>query len=307
MAEPIIQLRDLRKSYGAVEALRGVTVDVPGGGAVGLLGPNGAGKSTLLRLLLGLLVPSSGSASVLGMDVATRPLDIRARVGYLPEDDCHIPGLTAVGYVAYAAELSGLPPKDALRRSHEALDYVGMDEERYRRVETYSQGMRQRIKLAQAIVHDPELLLLDEPTNGMDPAGRDDMLALIRDISTRAGVNALVSSHLLHDVEEICSHVVVLGMGEVRLQGDLAGLRRTEGNAYDVRIRGDAAALDAGVKDIGGEVTSIAEGLLRVTLPAGVRATRLVEIADARKIQLRYLHSARNTLEEVFMRAIEEE
>jgi ABC-2 type transport system ATP-binding protein len=301
----MIELRGLRKSFGEVEALRGVTLDVPRG-VVGLLGPNGAGKSTLIRILLGLEKASSGLARVLGADCSAHPLDIRSRVGYMPEGDCHIPGLSAVGYVAFAAELSGLPPSDAIRRAHEVLDYVGMDEERYRQVETYSSGMRQRIKLAQAVVHDPELLFLDEPTDGMDPRGRSDMLRLIRDVGSTGDVSVLVSSHLLTDVEEVCSHVVILGMGTVRLAGRLSELARAEANSFDVRLVGETSGLLNALEQTGARVRPLEGGLLRVSLAEGTSAARIVELAHVRHVQVRHLRQARNTLEEVFMRAMEE-
>jgi len=301
----MIEVEGLRKSFGEVEALRGVTLSIPRG-AVGLLGPNGAGKSTLIRILMGLLKPGAGSVCVLDIDSVSRPLEVRSRVGYLPEDDCHIPGLSAVGYVAYAAELSGLPPGDAIRRAHEVLDYVGMDEERYRLVETYSSGMRQRIKLAQAVVHDPELLFLDEPTNGMDPSGREDMLELIRDICSLGGVSVLLSSHLLPDVEEVCDHIVVLGLGTVRLQGNLAELRLTDGNCFDLRLKGETTGFLERVSEIGGEVHPAAGGLLRVSLPKETSAKKLVEFAHQTGVQIRHLRVARNTLEEVFMEAMHE-
>jgi ABC-2 type transport system ATP-binding protein len=307
VTEPMISLKDLRKSFGPVEALRGVSIEIPAGGTVGLLGPNGAGKSTLIRILLGLLKPSSGAVRVLGIDSTTHPLDIRSRVGYMPEDDCHIPGLSAVGYVAYAAELSGLPPADAIRRAHEVLDYVGMDEERYRQVETYSSGMRQRIKLAQAIVHDPVVLFLDEPTDGMDPGGRDDMLELIRDIASLGDVSILVSSHLLHDVEEVCSHIVVLGMGTVRLVGDLATLRLAGENRFEVRLKGDTTGFLKFLAEIGGEAHPAEGEMLRVSLPAGETAKRIVELAHRTHVQIRHLRPALNTLEDVFMHAMREE
>ena len=191
-------------------------------------GPNGAGKSTLLKSLLGFLVPEKGAMRVLGLDVATSPLEIRERIGYMPESDAHIPGMNAVSFVAYCGQLSGLPAVDAMQRAHEVLYYVGLGEARYRNVETYSTGMKQRIKLAQAIVHDPDLLFLDEPTNGMDPKGRDEMLELIHDLAHNKGVNLILSSHLLPDVEYTCDHVVVMDKGTRR---DLRADRGAEGHA----------------------------------------------------------------------------
>src|SRR5665213_1220009 len=224
--DPVVALDQVTVRYGAQAALRDVTAAVPPG-AVGLLGPNGAGKSTLLKALLGFIVPDRGRIRVLGLDVAHSALDIRRRIGYMPESDAHIPGMNAVSFVAYCGELAGLPRVDAMQRAHEVLFYVGLGEARYRNVETYSTGMKQRIKLAQAIVHDPDLIFLDEPTNGMDPKGRDDMLALVRDIAHNKGVNLILSSHLLPDVEYTCDQVVVMDKGRVVAQGPIDALKQT--------------------------------------------------------------------------------
>ena len=302
----MISLKGVKKSFVRVDALRDVTLEVPHG-AVGLLGPNGAGKSTLIRILLGLLKPTAGDARVLDVDSVVDPLAVRARVGYMPEDDCHIPGLSAVEYVAFAARLSGFAPSDAIQRAHEVLDYVGMVEERYRGVETYSTGMRQRIKLAQAIVHDPDVLFLDEPSNGMDPAGRNDMIALIRDIASLGDVDILLSSHLLPDVEEVCDHIVVLGMGTVRLSGKLSELSATTGNLFELKLRGETGAFLEGIASLGGEAETDAEVGVRVLLPEGVAAKELVALAHRHGVQIRHLRRARNTLEAVFMQAIREE
>src|SRR4051794_2834198 len=224
-AAPVVTLDAVTVAYGANRALRDVTSSFAAG-AVGLLGPNGAGKSTMIKALLGFVVPAQGKMHVLGFDVASSPLDIRARVGYMPENDAHIPGMNAVSFVAYCGELSGLPRVDAMQRAHEVLFYVGLGEARYRNVETYSTGMKQRIKLAQALVHDPDLLFLDEPTNGMDPKGRDEMLELVRDLARNKGVNVIVSSHVLPDIEATCSHVVVMDRGRVVTAGPIAGLKQ---------------------------------------------------------------------------------
>src|SRR3989337_643477 len=187
-SEAVVTLQGVSVAYGKAFAMRDVTASFSPG-AVGLLGPNGAGKSTMIKSLLGFVKPAQGTLRVLGMNVAERPLDVRARIGYMPENDAHIPGMNAVSFVAYCGELAGLPRVDAMQRAHEVLYYVGLGEARYRNVETYSTGMKQRIKLAQALVHDPDLLFLDEPTNGMDPKGRDEMLELIRDISHNKGLS----------------------------------------------------------------------------------------------------------------------
>jgi ABC-2 type transport system ATP-binding protein len=195
-----VQLDRVSVKYGKNWALRDVSAAFERG-AVGLLGPNGAGKSTMLKSLLGFVAPDRGEMRVLGLDVKTSPIQIRRRIGYMPESDAHIPGMNAVSFVAYCGELAGLPHSDAMQRAHEVLYYVGLGEARYRNVETYSTGMKQRIKLAQALVHDPDLLFLDEPTNGMDPKGRDEMLELIRDLGHNKNVSLILSSHLLPDVE----------------------------------------------------------------------------------------------------------
>src|SRR5215470_7769043 len=216
-AAPVVQLDGVTVIYGKNQALKDVTARFAKG-AVGLLGPNGAGKSTLLKALLGFVKPDQGKMTVLEMDVAQAPLAIRARIGYMPESDAHIPGMNAVTFVGYCGQLAGLPPADAMQRAHEVLYYVGLGEARYRNVETYSTGMKQRIKLAQALVHDPDLLFLDEPTNGMDPKGRDEMLELIRDLGHNKNVNLILCSHLLPDVEYCCERVVVMDKARVATQ-----------------------------------------------------------------------------------------
>src|SRR5215213_11781280 len=240
-AGPVVQADNLSARYGKNFALNNVTAVFPAG-AVGLLGPNGAGKSTMIKSLLGFVRPAAGTMRVLGYDVATSPLEIRERIGYMPESDAHIPGMNAVSFVAYCGQLSGLPPVDAMQRAHEVLYYVGLGEARYRNIETYSTGMKQRIKLAQAIVHDPDLLFLDEPTNGMDPKGRDEMLELIHDLAHNKNVNLILSSHLLPDVEFTCDHVVVMDKGQVAAQGPIAELKGPGGRVFELRVKGNLPA-----------------------------------------------------------------
>ncbi|MGH9329457.1 MAG: ABC transporter ATP-binding protein, partial [Vicinamibacterales bacterium] len=196
MPDSVVTLDNVTVTYGKNPALRDVSAEF-GSGAVGLLGPNGAGKSTMLKALLGFVKPDRGRMQVLGLDVAAKPLEIRGRLGYMPETDAHIPGMNAVTFVAYCGQLAGLPFSDAMQRAHEVLYYVGLGEARYRNLETYSTGMKQRIKLAQALVHDPDLLFLDEPTNGMDPKGREDMLALVKDIAHNKKISLILSSHVM--------------------------------------------------------------------------------------------------------------
>src|SRR5215510_3951266 len=240
----VVTLDNVTVTYAKNAALRDVTTAF-GGGAVGLLGPNGAGKSTMIKTLLGFVTPTSGQMRVLGLDVARSPLEIRARVGYMPESDAHIPGMNAVSFVAYCGELAGLPRVDATQRAHEVLFYVGLGEARYRNVETYSTGMKQRIKLAQALVHDPDLLFLDEPTNGMDPKGRDEMLELVRDLAHNKNVNLILSSHVLPDVEHVCDHVVVMDKGRIAASGPIDAMKQPRGRVYELRIKGQVAAFVA--------------------------------------------------------------
>src|SRR5688500_15463393 len=204
----LASVQNLTVRYGRKTAVDDLTVAFPGG-CVGLLGANGAGKTTLINTLLGFVRPSAGQATVLDLDTAHNALRIRQGIGLMPERDCHIPGMNAVTFVSYAGELSGMPRSAAMQRAHETLEYVGLGEARYRNIETYSTGRKRRIKLAQAIVHGPRLIFLDEPTNGLDPAGRDHMLDLVRDISQDKGINVVVSSHILPDIERVCDSLVV--------------------------------------------------------------------------------------------------
>ncbi len=243
MTDSVIRLDRLEKSYGRHRALRGLTVDIPPG-AVGLLGPNGAGKTTLLKVLLGLLRPDGGEARVGALDPANKAdrLKLRRSVGYMPEGDCLIPNMNAVEIVTMLGRLAGLAPSDAMTRAHEMLDYVELDEERYRGLDEYSTGMKQRLKLAQALVHDPDILLLDEPTNGLDPKGRRHMLALVHDLGHAQQKNVLLCSHLLPDVERTCDSIVVLNHGEVLETGTIADLTANDRTSVFVTVSGDDAA-----------------------------------------------------------------
>jgi ABC-2 type transport system ATP-binding protein len=304
---PVVTLDGVTVLYGAQRALHDVSASFAAG-AVGLLGPNGAGKSTLIKALLGFLVPDSGRMRVLGLDVAAQPLDIRARVGYMPENDAHIPGMNAVTFVAYCGELSGLPPADAMQRAHEVLFYVGLGEARYRAVETYSTGMKQRIKLAQALVHDPDLLFLDEPTNGMDPKGRDEMLELVRDLGHNKGVSLILSSHLLPDVEYTCDYVVVMDKGQVATQGPIDELKGPAGRVYELRIKGDLPRFLEVLAAAGMEAHSTDEDVMRVFVPASVGDHRAIFKAAAQfGAQVRHLRPSLPTLEDVFAKAVGEE
>jgi len=304
-SDPIVTLANVTVMYGRQQALADVTTAfLPG--AVGLLGPNGAGKSTMIKSLLGFVAPSQGKMHVLGLDVATSPIEIRARIGYMPENDAHIPGMNAVSFVAYCGELAGLPRSDSMQRAHEVLFYVGLGEARYRNVETYSTGMKQRIKLAQALVHDPDLLFLDEPTNGMDPKGRDEMLELVRDLAHNKGVNLILSSHVLPDVEYTCDSVVVMDKGRVAASGPIAALKQPRGRVYELRVKTpvDLETFFSRLRAAGLECHSTDEDIVRVFVPGDGGARQLFALAAAEGAQVRHLRPSVPTLEDVFAQSV---
>ncbi|HEX9105524.1 MAG TPA: ABC transporter ATP-binding protein [Polyangia bacterium] len=310
-ASTLLEFSDVHKRYGAHHALRGLSLSVPSG-TVGLLGPNGAGKSTLMKVLLGLL-PFDGSAAVLGHDVRAQPSQIRARVGYMPERDCHLVGMSAVELCGYAAELSGLPPSEAMQRAHMVLEFVGLGDKRYQRIDGYSTGQKQRVKLAQALVHDPKLLLLDEPTNGLDPQGRDEMLALVRSLPARTGCSIVLSSHLLHDVEKVCERAILLHEGKIVYSGTIEALRKEgQKDVYELRLRDGEERMQQALEQKGLRVER--EGpLLVVQLHNNVlrahnnRPTDLLfAVAADEKLQVRHLSPRKLTLENAFVRAVNE-
>ena len=305
-----VRLDGVTKRFGSVQALSSVSVAFPSG-AVGLLGPNGAGKSTLLRVLLGQVLPDSGSARIAGCDPRSRKgrFEARRRVGYMPEGDCLVAGASAVELVGTLGRVSGLSRRDAIMRSHEALDYVGLDESRYRPVDGYSTGMKQRVKLAQALVHDPPVLLLDEPTNGLDPAARRHMLTLVRDLGVVQGKDVILCSHLLFDVEATCEHVVVLNGGRVLKCGRISELTAEEDRWVRVRIDGDTAsfirALAAQGLNHGMESTAAeAGGVLRLRASAS-DGDRILGAARSAGVVVTALAPERSSLEEIFVGALE--
>ncbi len=295
------ELDNVTVRYGRHTALDGVSLKFESG-ALGLLGPNGAGKSTLLRVLLGFLRPEHGSVRVLGVEPLADARALRRRIGYAPEEDAIFPGLNGVAAVALAAELCGLPRSDALQRAHDMLHFVGLGEVRYRRVDTYSQGMRQRLRLAQAIVHDPELVILDEPTNGLDPPGRQEMLELIADL-VRKNVHLVLSSHLLPDVEAVCDQVAVLESGRLVQAGRLGDLLGRGTSDFEVRVKGDLTAYTQAAEARGARIETLPLGLVRVTVPD--HGSRLLfEAAVASGCQVRLVMPARTRLDEVFAAAV---
>jgi ABC-2 type transport system ATP-binding protein len=273
-------------------------------GAIGLLGPNGSGKTTMIRTLLGLIPVDRGSGQVLGKDFRREQLDIRRDVGFAPEDECLFPHTVGVEFVAYAGELVGMGRKDALQRAHETLDYVGLGEARYRKVESYSTGMKQRLKLASAIVHDPKLLILDEPTNGMDPRGREEILELARDLAHNKGMSLLFSSHLLPDVEAVCNHVIVIAAGKLLAQGEIAELKQVHRQAFEVRVKGEQSSFATRLRQIGCRAEEHND-VLRVVLADDATPQVLWRAAADAGEQIRYLRPQRSTLEEVFLSAVE--
>ncbi|MBW7927789.1 MAG: ABC transporter ATP-binding protein [Fimbriimonadaceae bacterium] len=304
----VAEIRNLTVRYGNFTALDDFSATIPEG-CVGLLGPNGAGKTTLIKTLLGFVAPADGGGSVLGHDIRTEGRYIRQKIGLMPEQDCHIPGMSAVMFVAFAGELAGMPKENAVSRAHEVLEYCGLGEARYRNVETYSTGMKQRIKLAQALVHGPKLLLLDEPTNGLDPQGREEMLELIRSISHGKGVNVLVSSHLLKDIERTCDEVVVVAKGQLRASGAIKDLKELHETPLDVELLEPSPAFEAAVAGQGGRVVSVESYHYRVVMPGSDSAEmtgRVFQAAVSSKVQVRAVVLAQRSLEDAFMEVVHE-
>ena len=301
-AAPVVSLRDVTRAFGKVKALDRVTLDLPPG-AVGLLGPNGAGKSTMLKVILGLLPPTAGTLEVLGVDPVRSPVEARRRVGYLPEADAYVTGLTGVESVAFAGVLSGLPRRAALQRAHRVLDYVGLEEVRYRKAEEYSTGLRQRMRLAQALVHDPEVLFLDEPTNGLDPKGREEILKVVQDLAGRHGKRVVLCSHLLRDVETTCGHVVVLSRGRVVRQGTMEEVRGGRRDVFRVTGRGDPGPLEAALAGAGCTAERAGAALL-VGVPAGAGTGPVFRAALASGFDLRSVAPEEISLEDAFVEAV---
>jgi ABC-2 type transport system ATP-binding protein len=299
-----VRVNGLTRSYEGVTALDDVTLEIPPG-RTALLGPNGAGKSTLLKILLGLTAPTRGRVEVLGEDPQRNPTGVRARVGYMPEDDAHLPDMTAVELCAYGAELAGLPPREAVERAHGALFHVGIDDKRYLPVQSYSTGLRQKAKLAAAIVHDPDLLFLDEPTNGLDPQAREEMLALVGDLKRRRGCDVVLSTHILADVERVCDHVVVLAGGKLMASTPLRELLGGDDRAWSVRVKGDAAALAAALTAASCEVLSVEGSNLVARTPTPGDPTVIWRAALAANLQVRHLSPHRTTLDDAFLRLLQ--
>ena len=301
---PVIDLHGLSVSFGRRQILKNLRGDLRGK-AIGLLGPNGAGKTTLIHTLLGFHPPSSGTAQIFGLDISEQAKQIRALIGYMPERDSFIAKMSAVHFVRLMAELSGLPPEAALERAHEALFYVGLGEARYRRLETYSLGMKQLAKLAQAIVHGPELIFLDEPTNGLDPPARLRMIKLIREIRDSGKAQIVLSSHLLLDVEECCDEILILRDGQIVVYCNLEEERKSNRKFLMLETRGDQQKFVQALGKLGCEYALTGDHRLKIVLQEGVEVRDLYRLADESQLQLRRLSYKRDSLEDIFLKAME--
>ena len=300
----VIDLLGLSVSFGGRPILKSLRGDLRGK-AIGLLGPNGAGKTTLIHTLLGFYEPSGGTAQIFGHDISHDAKQIRALVGYMPERDAFIAKMSAVHFVRLMGELSGLPPEAALERAHEALFYVGLGEARYRKLETYSLGMKQLAKLAQAIVHGPKLLFLDEPTNGLDPPARLRMIKLIREIRDSGQANIVLSSHLLLDVEECCDEILILREGQIVVYCNLEEERKSNRKFLMLETRGDQTKFVDAIKELGCEYAISGAHRLKIVLQGGVDVRDLYQLAARNQIQLRRLSYKRDSLEDIFLKAME--
>jgi ABC-2 type transport system ATP-binding protein len=305
---PVLELDNLRVQLGRREILKGLScrlgVGGDGGRAIGLLGPNGAGKSTLIQTMLGFHPPLAGSAKLFGYDCHRNPKEVRARLGYMPENDSFIANMSAVSFLRMMGELSGMPRGAALEKAHETLFHVGLGEARYRKLGTYSLGMKQMAKLAQAIIHGPDLVILDEPTNGLDPAARQRMLTLIHEIKGTHKMHVLLCSHLLRDVEETCDEVLILKDGLIVHHANLEEERRSNRRFVELELAGAAAGFAAALGTLGAAGVDEGDGRWRIVLPADVEIAALWRVAAERRLQVRKLTYRRDTLEEIFLKAV---
>ncbi|HEY0366757.1 MAG TPA: ABC transporter ATP-binding protein [Pyrinomonadaceae bacterium] len=301
---PVIDLHGLSVSFGNRPILKNLRGDLRGK-AIGLLGPNGAGKTTLIHTLLGFHEPSGGTAQIFGMDIADQTKEIRSLIGYMPERDSFIAKMSAVHFVRLMGELSGLPSEAALERAHEALFYVGLGEARYRRLETYSLGMKQLAKLAQAIVHGPRLIFLDEPTNGLDPPARLRMIKLIREIRDSGYAHIVLSSHLLLDVEECCDEILILKDGQIAVYCNLEEERKSNRKFLMLETRGDQEKFVKAIQKLGCEYALSGDHRLKIVLQGGIEVRDLYRLAEEQQVQLRRLSYKRDSLEDIFLKAME--
>jgi ABC-2 type transport system ATP-binding protein len=300
----LIELENVEVRYGDFQALNGVTCAIEEGVAVGLLGPNGAGKSTLMKTLLGFNRASAGTVRILGHDMPGGALRVRQELGYMPEREVVSPKVSAVSFLTYVGRLFGMVRVDAMERTHEVLNYVGLGENRYRKMETYSTGMLQRVKLAQALIHDPRLLLLDEPTNGLDPEGRQEMLDLIADIGSNRKVTVVLSSHLMPDVQHVCERVIMVQHGRIVQDGTIKDLTAPRDNQFEVMVHGGMESFLAALAARGGQCVRQKDDLMLLEVPEGQNNELLFLAARDASTQIRRIEPAKSSLAEVFMKAM---
>ena len=300
----VITLDGLSVSFGRRPILKDLRGELRGR-AIGLLGPNGAGKTTLIHTLLGFHPPSSGTARIFGRDIRGEANQIKSMIGYMPERDSFIAKMSCIHFVRFMAELSGLPPAAALERAHEALFFVGLGEARYRNLDTYSLGMKQLAKLAQAIVHGPKLIFLDEPTNGLDPPARLRMIKMIREIRDSGQANIVLSSHLLRDVEECCEEILILKDGRLVVYCNLEEERKANKKFLMLETRGELKAFVAAVDALGCECATTTDHRLKIILQEGTEIRDLYRLAADSEVQIRRLTYKRDSLEDIFLKAME--
>ena len=296
---PVITAVNLRKMYGPHLALDDVNLEIPSG-AVGILGPNGAGKSTLFKCLLGLIKTTSGEGTVLGYDIRTEGDKIRSRIGYMPEYDALDPGLAAVDQVRYSGELLGMNPAHATRRAHEVLEYVGLKDQRYRKIETFSTGMKQATKLACALVHDPEILICDEPTNGLDQKAREFMLQTLRRTVSEGGRSVLMSSHVMDDVQDVCDRIVMIHKGKIVVQRRIDELAKQVDREIEISVWGGASRMQAALEGRGLEVRRLGR-VLRVDRIDDNTTFVILEAAAEAGVQVRQMQEYEPDLEDIFL------
>lgn len=301
-----IDVEDLKIAYGDFVAVDGVSFHLEPG-VIGLIGPNGAGKTTLIRTFLGFLIPRQGKISIAGLTIPKDILHIRAIVGYMPEREVISPKVSAVSFLVYCGRLVGMSYIDALERAHEVLNYVGLQEARYRPMQTYSTGMLQRVKLAQAILHDPKILILDEPTNGLDPDGRLEMLQLIKDIAEQRNVTTILSTHLLPDVQNLCSQIVVLNKGKLVYCGDINNLMERRANQYEVSIQFNEDQFIQELKALGMSVEELPRGVLSIRTQDGIAYQEIFRCAQQVGTIIRSFMPSGGSLAELFQGNLEKE
>ena len=304
-AESLISLQNVTKRYGSFLALNDINVEIPRG-VIGLLGPNGAGKSTLIKTLLGLATLTEGEAQILGYDVSAENYQaIRKDVGYMPEDDCFIEGIAGVEMVQFAAQLTGYPPLHSLQRAHEVLDFCGTGQERYRQIETYSTGMRQKLKFAQAIVHSPKLLILDEPTSGLDPEERIAMLRRIEMLGERTDMSVLICTHILKDVQQICDYAAVLVDGTIPVVDTVENLRRPPSPSYQVRITGNSEQFMQLARDNNVVPTVNSVGVITLQAQHGLSEADIWQWAFDANVGVQSIVPAKVSMEDVFIQVVQ--